>query len=133
AEMARLFRRHPQAIVETLRFAETLDFSLRERRHYYPPEAESDPQSELERLTWHGAQARYPEGIPDRIRDTIVHELGLIGQLRYAPYLLTVHNNVRFARHKGILCQGRGSVANSTICFCLHITEVDPAVHDVLF
>src|SRR5690606_26914866 len=115
-----------------VRFADTLDFSLAELRHAYPSENES-PQAELERLTWEGARIRYPNGISDKIRRNIVHELALIGEKQYAPYFLTVHDIVRFARSKGILCQGRGSAANSTVCFCLGVTEVDPELSDLLF
>ena len=131
-EMARLFDACPQTIAETVRFADTLDFSLAELRHAYPSENES-PQAELERLTWEGARIRYPNGISDKIRRNIVHELALIGEKQYAPYFLTVHDIVRFARSKGILCQGRGSAANSTVCFCLGVTEVDPEISDLLF
>ena len=134
AEMARLFRRHPQAIAETIRFAQTLKFSLGELTHFYPDETTKDPQAELERLTWEGARKRYPGGLPEKVRQSIVTELELIAQLGYAPYFLTVHDIVRYAREeRGILCQGRGSAANSTVCFCLHITEVDPAIHQLLF
>ncbi|TIQ27347.1 MAG: DNA polymerase III subunit alpha [Mesorhizobium sp.] len=137
-EMARLFRRHPQALAETLRFADELGFSLNELKHNYPEEtteAGVDPQTELERLTWEGAKDRYPEGIPDKVAGLIRHELEIVGQKRYARYFLTVRDIVRFARSKevGILCQGRGSAANSVICYCLGITEVDPSLLDVLF
>ncbi|MER9376490.1 error-prone DNA polymerase [Mesorhizobium sp. M0491] len=137
-EMARLFRRHPQALAETLRFAESLGFSLEELKHNYPEEtteAGVDPQTELERLTWEGARKRYPEGIPDKVEGLIRHELEIVGQKKYARYFLTVRDIVRFARSEevGILCQGRGSAANSVICYCLEITEVDPGLLDVLF
>ena len=78
-------------------------------------------------------EARYPDGVPERTREALAHELKLIAALDYAPYFLTVHDIVRFARSKGILCQGRGSAANSAVCFCLGITEVDPARFDLLF
>jgi len=133
AEMARLFRDHPQAIAETVRFAQTLRFSLSELRHFYPKETEKDPQAELERLAWEGAQRRYPEGIPGKVRANIVHELALIRDKQYASYFLTVHDIVRFARDEKILCQGRGSAANSTVCFCIGVTEVDPTLSDLLF
>src|SRR5690606_15132153 len=102
--------------------------------HFYPDETTKNPQAELERLAWEGALKRYPGGLPEKIRRSIVSELELIAQLGYAPYFLTVYDIVRFAREeRGILCQGRGSAANSTVCFCLHITEVDPNIHDLLF
>ena len=137
-EMARLFRDHPRAISETVRFAESLDFSLQSLSHNYPDEtteAGVNPQDELERLTWEGARLRYPEGVPDKVVGLIRHELAIVGLKNYARYFLTVHDIVRFARSQtvGILCQGRGSAANSVICFCLHITEVDPTLMDVLF
>ncbi|MBN9219911.1 MAG: error-prone DNA polymerase, partial [Mesorhizobium sp.] len=135
-EMARLFRRHPQALAETLRFAESLEFSLDELKHNYPEEtteAGVDPQTELERLTWDGARKRYPDGIPDKVDGLIRHELAIVGLKKYARYFLTVRDIVRFARSKSVLCQGRGSAANSVICYCLEITEVDPSLLDVLF
>ncbi|MGB3386343.1 MAG: error-prone DNA polymerase, partial [Pseudaminobacter sp.] len=138
AEMARLFRNHPQALTETLRFAESLSFSLDELKHNYPEEttqAGVDPQEELERLTWEGAANRYPEGIPDKVQGLIRHELGIVAGKKYARYFLTVHDIVRHARSKecDVLCQGRGSAANSVICYCLGITEVDPGRTEVLF
>jgi error-prone DNA polymerase len=137
-EMARLFRRYPQALSETLRFAERLTFSLDELKHNYPEETTEegvDPQTELERLTWEGAERRYPEGVPEKVKKLIRHELAIVAEKKYARYFLTVHDIVRYARSDGveILCQGRGSAANSVICFCLHITEVNPALTDVLF
>src|SRR3546814_17477302 len=95
-------------------------------------------RSEREHLPWAGAAKRYPKdrypnGIPDSVRKALRHELDLIGQLDYAPFFLTVEDVVRFARSQGILCQGRGSAANSAVCFCLGITEVDPARMDLLF
>jgi DNA-directed DNA polymerase III PolC len=136
AEMARLLRHHPEAIAETLRLAGELTFSLEELRYEYPDEPSGEsatPQAELERLAWEGAIRRYPGGVPERIRAQIIHELALIDELDYAPYFLTVYDIVRFARSRGILCQGRGSAANSTVCFCIGITEVDPALTDLLF
>lgn len=131
AEMARLFRRHPQALAETLRFAESLSFSLKELEHNYPEETTEegvDPQVELERLTWEGAHRRYPGGIPEKIRKLIPQELALVAEKKYARYFLTVNDIVRYARSAevNVLCQGRGSAANSIVCFCLGITEVDP-------
>ena len=135
-EMARLFRRYPQAIEETRCFHNTLSFSLDELRYEYPDDAVAEgatPQEALERLAWEGAGERYPDGVPGRVRAQIVHELKLIAELDYARYFLTVWDIVRFARSQGILCQGRGSAANSTVCFCIGITEVDPALTDLLF
>jgi len=135
-EMARLFRSEPQAVAETLSFFGELDFSLDELRYQYPEEAYGDsasPQQELERLALEGARTRYGAAVPERIAGQIRHELELIAELDYAPYFLTVHDIVRFARSRNILCQGRGSAANSTVCFCIGITEVDPALTDLLF
>jgi error-prone DNA polymerase len=136
AEMARLFRDAPEAIVETLRLSEALSFSLDELRYEYPDERVADfasAQEALTHLAYEGAAQRYPQGVPDKVRAGIEHELKLIAQLAYAPYFLTVHDIVRFARSQGILCQGRGSAANSAVCFCLGITEVDPDRADLLF
>jgi len=135
AEMARLFRDYPEAIEETLRFSAELTFSLKELEHNYPEETSQeglDPQVELERLTWKGAHRRYPGGIPQKVRAMIPKELSLIAQKKYARYFLTVNDIVRFAREEAnILCQGRGSAANSIVCFCLGITEVDPILMKV--
>ena len=135
-EMARLFAEAPEAIAETIRFLDGLAFSLDELRHCYPEElreGHATPQEALEAFVWKGAETRYPEGIPERTRAALIYELRLIASLDYAPYFLTVHDIVRFARSKGILCQGRGSAANSAVCYCLWITEVDPANFDLLF
>ena len=136
AEMARLFRDHPQALAHTLDIADACRFSLDELRYEYPDETVPGgrtPQAELGLLTWEGAAFRYPGGVPDKVRATLRHELELISHLDYARYFLTVHDVVRFARSQGILCQGRGSAANSAVCFCLRITEVDPDRIDLLF
>jgi error-prone DNA polymerase len=138
SEMARIFGRHPEALIETIRFEEELGFSLGELKHNYPDEtteAGVDPQTELERLTWQGARWRYPGGISEKVDRLIRHELEIVGQKKYARYFLTVHDIVRFARSKdvGILCQGRGSAANSVICYCLGVTDVDPSLMEVLF
>ncbi|QPC86062.1 DNA polymerase III subunit alpha [Mesorhizobium sp. NBSH29] len=135
-EMARLFRRHPEALTETIRFAASLSFSLRQLEYNYPDEPTESglqPQAELERLSWIGAGVRYPDGVPDRIHKIIVHELGVVAKLNYARYFLTVHDIVKFARSQNILCQGRGSAANSVICYCLRITDVGPEIIDCLF
>ncbi len=135
-DMAHLFRGIPEALANTLEIAKRCRFSLEELRHDYPEELTREgrtPQQELEHLTWIGARRRYPDGIPEMVKQAVRHELGLIGQLDYAPYFLTVEDVVRFARSQDILCQGRGSAANSAVCFCLGITEVDPARMDLLF
>ena len=136
AEMARLFRGHEEAIARTLEIVRLCAFSLDELAYDYPDEpvpAGTTPQHHLEALTWEGAGRCYPEGIPAKVSASLMHELGLIAELGYAPYFLTVHDIVRFARGKGILCQGRGSAANSAVCYCLGITAVDPARIDLLF
>ena len=135
-EMARLFRNHPQALAGTLRFAETLTFSLDALQYNYPDEPTRDgatPQQELERLTWEGAAVRFPEGVPEKVRAILLKELALVRKLKYAGYFLTVHDIMRFARSEGILCQGRGSAANSLICYCLRITDIGPDRMDTLF
>ena len=136
AEMARLWRTCPQAITETGNLFSQLAFSLDELRYQYPDETPAGGgscQDELARLAYQGAQQRYASGPPQRVLDQIAHELKLIEELGYAPYFLTVQDIVRFARSRGILCQGRGSAANSTVCYCIGITDVDPALTDLLF
>jgi error-prone DNA polymerase len=136
AEMARLFADYPHALAATTEIAARCRFSLDELRYEYPVDPVADgrtPQEELVRLTRLGATERYPSGVPAKVEAQIEHELALIHQLGFAPYFLTVHDIVRFARGRGILCQGRGSAANSAVCFCLGITAVDPARIDVLF
>ncbi len=156
SEMARLFRGYEDALARGLEIARHCHFSLDELRYEYPEEPVPDgmtPQERLAALAWQGAAERFartsgddgiagcasrrtrdvdPSGIPGRIRDLIEHELELIGRLDYARYFLTVHDIVAFARSRGILCQGRGSAANSAVCYCLGITAVDPARIDVL-
>ncbi|CAO3351149.1 error-prone DNA polymerase [Azospirillum palustre] len=139
-EMMRLFRDHPDAVARTLEIAEACRFSLEDLRYEYPDEVAEgrDPQETLVALTWDGAAKRYPPdrfpgGIPDAVRQTVERELALIAEQRFAPYFLTVHDIVRFAREKDILCQGRGSAANSAVCYCLGITSVDPTEVDLLF
>jgi len=137
AEMARLFAAHPDALRRTIEIAAACrSFSLDVLRYDYPVEAGADgeaPQARLARLTEEGARARYPAGVPEKVRGLIAHELALIARLASAPYFLTVHDIVAFARARGILCQGRGSAANSAVCYCLGITAVDPDRIDVLF
>ncbi len=125
-----LARRYPEALLkETLAIAGRIDFSLDELRYEYPQElvpAGETPASYLRRLTREGMRRRWPGGVPDKVVTLVEHELELIRDLDYEPYFLTVHDIVAHARSQGILCQGRGSAANSAVCFCLGITEVDP-------
>jgi error-prone DNA polymerase len=135
-DMARLFKGHEDALARTLEIAQRCSFSLDELQYEYPDEPVPEgktPQSHLEDLTWEGAAWRYPDGIPDKVHDTLRKELALIEELDYARYFLTVHDIVRFARSQGILCQGRGSAANSAVCYCLAVTNVDPIEIDLLF
>ena len=135
-EMARLFARHPGAIERTMEIAGRCRFSLNELRYQYPHEvhiAGLTAQQTLERLTWEGAATRYKGNIPDNVVRQLRHELQLIAQLEYAPYFLTVHSIVRFARSQYILCQGRGSAANSAVCYVLGITSIDPTRSGLLF
>jgi len=134
-EMARLFRRHPEAIANACKFFERLSFSLEDLQYQYPDETVpgETPTETLRRIAWEGAARRYPDGIPDKVSGQIDYELALIRQVEYEPYFLTVWDIVNHARSLGILCQGRGSAANSTVCFCIGITEVDPALTDLLF
>ncbi len=135
-EMKRLFREHPGAIAETTRFASRIGFSLDQLKYNYPTEAidKETTQEKLERLTWEGAERRFKNGVPDKVRKVLWTELSLIAYKGYAPYFLTVYDIVQYARYtRGILCQGRGSAANSVVCFCLEITEVDPTKVDLVF
>lgn len=134
----RLSQVYPAALLEeTLRLAELCTFSLEELRYQYPKEivpAGETMSAYLRRLTYEGAtQRRYKNGIPEKFQKQIEHELSLIHELRYEPYFLTVYDIVKFARSRHILCQGRGSAANSIVCYCLGITEVDPQRSSVLF
>ena len=118
-----------ELLAETLRIAEMIDFSLDELRYEYPNEIVPDGEtavSYLRRLTEQGMQRRWPDGIPEKVIALVEHELRLIADLGYEPYFLTVYDIVAFARSRNILCQGRGSAANSAVCYCLGITEVDP-------
>jgi error-prone DNA polymerase len=139
AEMARLFAACPQAVVRTLEIVERVRFSLDELRYEYPEEpvpTGKTPQAHLEDLTWQHAAGRFPDGIPENVSAVLAKELALIARLDYARYFLTVYDVVRFARHEAtppILCQGRGSAANSAVCYCLGITSVDPTRIDLLF
>ncbi len=138
AEMCRLFERWPRAIEAARAVADACDFSLDELRYEYPEEIYPDdmaPQEYLEVETWRGAERRYPSGVPDSVHDTLERELALIAKLDLARYFLTIKDIVDFARsvEPPILCQGRGSAANSAVCYCLEITSVDPAKHQLLF
>ncbi|MBN8750914.1 MAG: error-prone DNA polymerase [Variovorax sp.] len=134
---AMLMREFPEEwLRETVAIAARCTFSLEELRYEYPEEivpAGETPASHLRKLTYAGAERRFPGGPPDRVRAQIEHELGIIAQLKYEAYFLTVEDIVRFARDEGILCQGRGSAANSAVCYCLFVTEVDPGRMNVLF
>ena len=135
-EMAALFARAPEAVRRTVEIADRCKFSLDDLRYEYPkelaPEGET-PMEYLTRLAWKGARKRYPRGVPQKVRGLVKHELALIEELHYEAYFLTVWDLVRFARRRGILCQGRGSAANSVVCYCLGITSVDPDRIDLLF
>jgi len=136
SEMARLFKGHEAALARTIEIADACSFSLDELKYEYPDEPVphgKTPQSHLEDLTWEGAAWRFPGGIPAHVRQTIDKELVLIAELDYARYFLTVHDIVHYARSIGIICQGRGSAANSAVCYCLAITNVDPTEIDLLF
>ena len=135
-EMARLFRDHPEALARTLEVVAACHFSLDEITYEYPDEPVPPgrtPDQHLADLVAEGSARRYPTGVPKAVRATLDKELALIAQLGYARYFLTVHDIVRFARGAGILCQGRGSAANSAVCYCLAITAVDPTEIDLLF
>jgi DNA polymerase-3 subunit alpha/error-prone DNA polymerase len=136
AEMTRLFHAYPQAVENTVDFFARLKFSLEEISHNYPDESvPGETLTEtLERLTWEGARRRYPDKIPEQVSEQIDYELGLIKEMEYEPYFLTVRHIVWHARYVlKILCQGRGSAANSTVCYCLEITEVEPTSTKLLF
>jgi error-prone DNA polymerase len=137
AEMTRLFREHPQALAEIPKFVSCIRFELDDLKYNYPEETIGNgetAQETLERLTWAGAEKRYPKGIPDDVKRAVWSELCLIAYKKYAAYFLTVHDIVQHARYKlQILCQGRGSAANSAVCFCLEVTEVDPAKAKLVF
>lgn len=135
-EMARLFRDFPEAIAQTMRFADRIDFSLDQLKYQYPDEPVppgKTAQGHLEDLTWAGVQKYFGGKIDDKLRATLKKELALIAELKYAHYFLTVHDIVHYARSQNILCQGRGSAANSAVCYVLGITSVDPTKVDLLF
>ena len=135
-EMARLFTGFAPALSRLQDIVEKCNFSLDELAYEYPDEpvpANRTPQQHLNHLTWTGAAWRYPDGVPDKVAATLRKELALIAALNYAPYFLTVYDIVAWARQQHILCQGRGSAANSAVCFCLGITSVDPKTTSLLF
>ncbi len=135
-EMGRLFEQAPDALAQTQRFVDGITFSLSELRQNYPIELRAGFATEYEALedfTWKGAKTRYPEGVPEKYLGIIKHELALIKQLDYAPFFLTVHDIVQFAKRERILAQGRGSAANSIVCYCLGITDVKPEMIEALF
>jgi DNA-directed DNA polymerase III PolC len=132
--MAQLYHDYPQALEAAADIAHRCTFSLDELRYEYPDEGNGEPpQDRLTRLATEGLRWRYPEGIPQRSQDLVDRELDLIGKLNYAPYFLTVHDIVHFARSRGILCQGRGSAANSVTCYALGITEIAPDTISMVF
>ena len=136
AEMRALFAGHPSALVHGLELAGRCRFSLDELRYEYPEElcpAGLSPMRYLEELTWAGARRRYGGSVPEKVSALLRKELALIEELHYASYFLTVWDLVRFARARGILCQGRGSAANSAVCYCLGVTAVDPDRTELLF
>lgn len=135
-EMARQFEAIPNAVAQTLRFLDHCRFSLDHVEFRYPDETPpgwNSPQERLKSLVAEGIRKRYPDGPSQKVLKALTHELDVIGEMEYAPYFLTVYEVVTFAREKGILCQGRGSAANSAICYCLGVTEIDPDKTDLLF
>ncbi|SHE45590.1 error-prone DNA polymerase [Pedobacter caeni] len=136
AEMQRLFRRYPEAIENTLAISEACNFSLDELKYTYPEEINQSgraPLEELKYLTWKGAHEFYGDVVPEKVVNMINHEMNFVEHMDYANYFLFVEDIVREARSRGILCQGRGSAANSAICFCLGVTSVNPMKFDLLF
>ncbi|MBL7913240.1 MAG: error-prone DNA polymerase [Bacteroidia bacterium] len=135
-EMKRLFSQYPEAIENTQIIAKACTFCLSELKYVYPEEITSEgrtPQEELVYLTWKGANEKFDNNIPEKVKINIEYELGFIGRKDYAAYFLTVYDFVKFARDQNILCQGRGSAANSTVCYCLGVTSVDPSKFNLLF
>jgi error-prone DNA polymerase len=135
-EMVRLFRQYPHAIRQTEAIAEACTFSLDQLKYNYPKEIITPGRTPLEELTflaWQGAEKIYGKNIPPKIKGNIEHELTFVKEMNYAEYFLTVYDIVKYARDQKILCQGRGSAANSTLCYCLGITSVDPSKFDLLF
>ena len=134
-EIRRIFAGHADAVNRAARLARSLTFSLDELRYEYPSEvAAGETASErLRRLAYTGLKWRYPSGAPENVRQLLEHELTLIGKLHYEPYFLTVNDVVAFARSRNILCQGRGSAANSVVCYCLGVTSVSPEIGTMVF
>lgn len=135
-EMQRLFHRYPKALARTREILERCPFSMQELHYQYPDERthpELTPQQCLDKFVWMGAAERYPNGVPPKVRQQLLDELQIIGELNYDAYFLTVHAIVAFAKSRHILCQGRGSAANSSVCYVLGVTAVDPVFNDLLF
>lgn len=135
-EMKRLFAQYPEAIENTQKIVRACTFCLSELKYVYPEEITSEgrsPQEELVYLTWKGANEKFNNAIPEKVKRNIEFELEFIGRKDYAAYFLTVYDFVKFARSQDILCQGRGSAANSTVCYCLGVTSVDPSKFNLLF
>ncbi|MGV1951045.1 error-prone DNA polymerase [Agrobacterium vitis] len=135
-EMERLFPRYQEALARTMEIVNRCRFSLEELAYQYPEEAiipGKTAQESLEHYVWECVPQRYPKGLPPDVEKTLRHELALIQTMKYAPYFITVFSIVRFARSQGILCQGRGSAANSAVCYVLGVTAIDPSTNDLLF
>ncbi len=135
-EMRRLFRGFESAVDRSVEIAQRCTYSMDELKYEYPEEVigpNETAQQTLARLTWEGAAGRYPNGIPPEVEKQLHHELALIGELKYAPYFLTVNDIVNYAKEQHILCQGRGSAANSAVCYCLGITAIDPEEGNSVF
>jgi error-prone DNA polymerase len=134
--LSRMYSEHHDMLEQTMEIASRIDFTLDALRYEYPIEASPasvTPIEYLKQLVWAGAKERYPRGVPNTIIAMLKHEFSIIQDLKYEPYFLTVWDLVRFARSRGILCQGRGSAANSAVCYCLGVTSVDPHRYDLLF
>ncbi len=134
-EMLHLFEGHEDAVSRTSEIAARCAFDLDQLRYEYPSEIAGNetPSDRLSRLAHAGLERRYPAGAPQKVRDLLAHELALIAKLKYEPYFLTVHDVVAFARSRDILCQGRGSAANSVVCYCLGVTSVSPEIGTMVF
>lgn len=135
-EMYRLFRHYPDALARIQEITDACQFSLSSLKYVYPEEITTggrSPQEELEMLAWQGAREKFNNDIPDKVKESLDFELAFMKRKNYASYFLTVYDFVRFARSQNILCQGRGSAANSVVCYCLGITSVDPKEFDLLF
>lgn len=135
-EIEHLYRHFPYALKNTVQVASRIDFRLDQLKYEYPRELAPEgmtPIEYLKRLAWQGAKQRYPEGVPEKVIEMLRYEFSIIEELKYESYFLTVWDLVRFARSRNILCQGRGSAANSAVCFCIGVTSVDPSKYDLLF